>query len=422
LELILYISLNKSIYDSGGSVTSNEDILEKFKNLDFMKMDRRTFIKAVGVLGASLFLQTYKSDLVKALKLAETKVVWLHGVECTGCTVSMLDGESPDIVDFLQLYNLNLLYQEVLMMQQGIFVDGKLANTSELNSEILLEEILEKETGYVLVSEGGVPNGPAGTGKYLVLGGRPYKEIYEKAARNASAIVAIGQCATNSGVNAAESDVAELLDHRGIAFTMEDSSKGIIELLGIDKPVININGCPAHPDWVFLTIGAVVLGKIKVPDDLPYVLDQWNRPKVFFPPDHTVHDNCPRRGYYDRGEFDTTVGGEKCLWKLGCKGPYSHADCATRHWNGHRNFCPQAGSPCIGCVQPGFPDSTRPFFVEIEDEGIVGTNLDIIAGVAIGGALLAAGAHAIRRTVLKKPEEKEGTVEEIAPEKTGGEK
>ena len=60
--------------------------------------------------------------------------------------------------------------------------------------------------------------------------------------------------------------------------------------------------------------------------------------------------------------------------------------------------------------------------MEIEDEGIVGTNLDTIAGVAIGGALLAAGAHAIRRTVLEKPEEKEGTVEESAPEKTGGEK
>ncbi|AKB79634.1 Methanophenazine hydrogenase small subunit precursor [Methanosarcina horonobensis HB-1 = JCM 15518] len=402
---------------------SKECLLEKFKNLDFMTMDRRTFIKAVGILGASLFLQTYKSDMIKALsELPETKIVWLHGVMDSGCTISMLDGESPDLIELLQLYNLKLLYQEVLMMQQGIFVDGKPANTSELNSEILLDEILENERGYILISEGAVANGPHGSGKYLMLGGRPYKEVYEKAARNASVIVAIGQCATHSGVNAAKSDVAELMDHRGIAFTLEDSSKGIIDLLGIDTPVININGCPAHPDWVFLTIGAIATGKIKVPEDLPEVLDKWNRPKVFYPPDHVVHDNCPRRGYYDRGEFDTTVGGPKCLWKLGCKGPYSHADCALRHWNGHLNFCPQAGSPCIGCVQPGFPDSTRPFYVEIEDTGIVGTNLDTIAGVAIGGALLAAGAHALRRTVLKKPEEKEGTAEESTSEEIGGEK
>ncbi|AKB44872.1 hydrogenase small subunit [Methanosarcina vacuolata] len=403
----------------GGSGTDNDDLLEKFKNLDFMKMDRRTFIKAVGVLGASLFLQTYKNDIAKALEFSETKVVWLHGVMDSGCTISMLDGGSPDIIEFLQEYNLKLLYHEVLMMQQGIFVDGKLANTSDLNSEIVLDEILGREKDYVLVSEGAISNGPQGSGKYLMLGGRTYKEIYAKAAKNALAIVAIGNCATNGGVNSAKSDIVELMDPRGVAFTMEDASKGILDLLGIEKPVINLTGCPTHPDWVFLTIGAVVLGKIKIPDDLPNVLDHWKRPKVFFPPDHVIHDNCSRRGYYDRGEFELTVGGPKCLWKLGCKGPYTHADCATRNWNGHLNYCPQAGSPCIGCVQPGFPDSTRPFFVEIEKTGIVGTNITTIAGVAIGGALLAAGAHAVRRTAMKRPEDEEGFAEESTPEETG---
>lgn len=402
---------------------NNESLLEKFKNLDFIKIDRRTFIKAVGAMGASLFLQTYKSDIAKAFNgLPETKVLWLHGVMDSGCSISMLDGENPDILEFLQLFNLNLLYHEVLMMQQGIFVDGQLANTSDLNSEVLLEEILENERGYVLIAEGAIANGPHGSGKYMVLGGKIYRDVFERAARNASVIVAIGQCATNSGVNAAESEINDLMDHRGVAFTREDSSKGIVDLLGIDTPVVNVNGCPAHPDWVFLTVGAIALGKIRVPDDLPEVLDRWYRPKVFYPPDYTVHDNCPRRGFYDRGEFETTVGGPKCLWKLGCKGPYSHADCATRRWNGHINFCPQAGSPCIGCVQPGFPDSTRPFYVEIEDAGIVNTNLDTIAGVAIAGGLIAAGAHALRRTVLRKPEEKEGTTEESALERAGGEK
>ncbi len=210
----------------GGSGTSNEDLLEKFKNLDFMKMDRRTFIKAVGVLGASLFLQTYKSDMAKALELSETKVVWLHGVMDSGCTISMLDGGSPDIVEFLQVYNLKLLYHEVLMMQQGIFVDGKLANTSELNSEILLDEILGRENGYVLVSEGAVANGPQGSGKYLMYGGRPYKDIYAKAAKNASAIVAIGNCATNGGVNSAKSDIVELLDPRGLPLLWKIPQRG----------------------------------------------------------------------------------------------------------------------------------------------------------------------------------------------------
>ena len=61
-----------------------------------------------------------------------------------------------------------LASHEVLMMQQGIFVDGKLANTSDLNSEIVLDEILGREKGYVLVSEGAISNGPQGSGKYLM--------------------------------------------------------------------------------------------------------------------------------------------------------------------------------------------------------------------------------------------------------------
>lgn len=60
--------------------------------------------------------------------------------------------------------------------------------------------------------------------------------------------------------------------------------------------------------------------------------------------------------------------------------------------------------------------------MEIEDAGIADVNLDVVAGVAIGAGLLAAGAHALRRTALKKPEEKEETAEETTSGRTGGEK
>jgi hydrogenase small subunit len=303
-----------------------------------MKMDRRTFIRAVGVLGASLFLQTYKSDFIKALEFSKTKIFWLHGVECTGCTVSVLDRGSPDIVEAISRLNLNPLFQESLMMQQGIFTDRKPANTSELNSEILLDETLEKD--YILVYEGGVPNEPGGSGNYLMLGGRPYKEVYEKVARNASLIVAIGQCATHSRVNATDTYIKELMDNCGIAFTLKNPYEGVVNHPGIDKTVINVNGCPAHPDWVLLTLGAVLLGKIKVPDDLPEVLDKWKRPEVFFLQDNVVHNNCPHLGYFDRGEFDLKIGGEKCLWKLGCRGSDSSIDCAVCYLNDSHSLCP----------------------------------------------------------------------------------
>ncbi|AKB83142.1 Methanophenazine hydrogenase small subunit precursor [Methanosarcina barkeri 3] len=375
--------------------TGIKNLVRTLDSVDFLKMDRRTFMKALGAMGAATFLGTYKSEIVSALEFAETKLVWLHGSECTGCSESVLNAGNPDLVQALQKLNVNLAFHETLCAQQGIWNDGKLVNTSELNSEILLED-LYKEGKYFLVVEGSIPNGPDGSGRYLVIGNKTFKESLGEAAKNAIAVIAVGACACWGGITSADSEVAKDTDYRGVAFAKEDSSKGMLKELGIDKPVINIPGCPAHPDWVLLTLGAVILGKIKL-EDIPSVVDDYGRPMVFFPPDHTVHENCPRRGYYDRGEFDTEVGGEKCLWKLGCKAPYSHADCGIRRWNGSVSMCTQAGGPCIACVEPGFPDSSRPLYVEREDVGIAGTNIDTVAKVAVGAAAVAAGVHAVRR-------------------------
>lgn len=376
--------------------TKIKNLVRSLDSVDFLKMDRRTFMKAVAVLGASTFIGTYKTEIVQALEFAETKLIWLHGSECTGCSESVLNAGNPDLVQALQKLNVNLVFHETIMAQQGIWNDGKLVNTSELNSEILLEEAY-KEGNYILVVEGAIPNGPDGSGRYLVIGDKTFKDTLGEAAKNANAIVAVGTCAAYGGITSADSDVAKDTDYRGVAFAKEDSKGGMLQELNIDKPVINIPGCPAHPDWVLLTLGSVILGKIKVPDDLPALLDDYGRPKVFYPPDHTVHENCPRRGYYDRGEFDTEVGGEKCLWKLGCKAPYAHADCGIRRWNGSVSMCTQAGGPCINCVDPGWPDSSRPLYVEREDVGIAGANIDTVAKVAVGAAALAAGIHAVRR-------------------------
>ena len=377
--------------------TGMKNLVRTLDSVDFLKMDRRTFMKAVGVMGASVFLGTYKTQMVSALEFAETKLIWLHGSECTGCSESLLNAGNPDVGQALSKLNVNLAYHETLLAQQGIFNDGKLVNTSELNSEILLEELI-KEGKYILVVEGSIPNGPQGSGRYLVIGNKTFKETLGEAAKNATAIVAVGACACWGGITSADSDVAKDTDYRGVAFAKTDASKGMLKELGIDKPVINIPGCPAHPDWILLTLGAVILGKIKVPEDLPSVLDQYNRPKVFFPPDHVVHDNCPRRGYYDRGELDEEVGGPGCLWKLGCKAPYAHADCGIRRWNGSVSMCTQAGGPCIACVEPNFPDGSRPLYVEAEDKGVLlGANIDTVSKVAVGAAAVAAGVHAVRR-------------------------
>lgn len=377
--------------------TGIKNLVRTLDSVDFLKMDRRTFMKALGAMGAATFLGTYKSEIVSALDFAETKLVWLHGSECTGCSESVLNAGNPDLVQALQKLNVNLVFHETICAQQGIWNDGKLVNNAELNSEVLLEDTY-KQGGYILVVEGSIPNGPDGSGRYLVIGNKTFKESLAEAAKNAVAIVAVGACAAYGGITSADSEVAKDTDYRGVAFAKEDSSKGMLKELGIDKPVINIPGCPAHPDWVLLTLGAVILGKIKIPDDLDTLLDNYGRPKVFYPPDHTVHDNCPRRGYYDRGELDEEVGGPGCLWKLGCKAPYAHADCGIRRWNGSVSMCTQAGGPCIACVEPNFPDGSRPLYVEAEDKGVLlGANIDTVSKVAVGAAAVAAGVHAVRR-------------------------
>jgi NiFe hydrogenase small subunit HydA len=102
-------------------------------------------------------------------------------------------------------------------------------------------------------------------------------------------------------------------------------------------------------------------------------LDKHGRPKMFYGKD--LHENeCPRRGYYEAKEFATDFGSKECLYQLGCRGPTTKADCPSRLWN-NTTFCVNAGGPCVGCVEPGFPDQMSPFNVEKEIEPEVATLL-----------------------------------------------
>lgn len=376
------------------------NMIEQFKNLDILKVDRRTFLKAVAALGATSFVSIYGNELAKALEFSETKVLWLHGAECTGCSESALNASAPEFADALSELNVSLVYHETLLAQQGLFVDGKLVGTSDLNGEILLEELVAAG-GYILVVEGSIGNGPDGTGKINIIGNHTFKSIFEKTAKKAAAIIALGTCATYGGITVTDSGTKKYCDFMGVNQT-ENKKGGMMEVLGINKPVINLPGCPAHPDWFFLTVAAVLLGKIDL-SDLKGVLDANGRPKVFYPPNSTLHDNCPRRGFYDRGVLDKRFAEGGCLWKVGCKAPYVHSDCALRKWNNGTSLCMQAGGPCIACVEPIFPNGSMPYYKEMESSGVLfGVNIGTVAALAIGAAVVAAGVHAVRRINKEK--------------------
>jgi len=178
----------------------------------------------------------------------------------------------------------------------------------------------------------------------------PMAERVEALARDALAIIALGTCATFGGIAAGKPNPGGY-----------EGTDKFLKSRGIDKPLINIPGCPPHPDWFIGTVASVLLLGLPKPEDL----DELKRPKVFY--GGLVHENCPRRAYFDEGKFARKFGEPGCLNELGCKGPVTHADCPIRLWNHGTNWCIGAGSPCIGCCEPGFPDLVAPFYQKLND-------------------------------------------------------
>lgn len=360
-------------------------------------MSRRGFLTTAAAVGISAFLYSYTSQVVSALESANTRLVWLRGSGCGGCTGSFLNGGNPDVLTAISRLKLDIVYHEGIMPQQGIFINGIAENTGQYNSSIRLRETLENER-YILVVEGAIPNGPDGSGKYCMSGGRPLKDIFAEAAKNAEHIVAVGTCASYGGM--ARAAGSEMIDARGVSFTGTSRLNGIMAEMGISGTVINIPGCPPHPDWILLALADLMSGN-------EVEVDMYRRPVAFFG-NSTVHDSCPRRGRYDRADRDTTFASGGCLYNLGCKGQITSADCSIRKWNEGVSMCTQSGGPCIACVEPEFPDAFSPFFNRSESRDILsGVDVDMGAKVILGAAAIGTGIHAVKRLAIGENDHEE---------------
>ena len=113
-------------------------------------------------------------------------------------------------------------------------------------------------------------------------------------------------------------------------------------------PVINIPGCPAHPDWITQILVAIATGRI---GDVQ--VDAFHRPTTFF--SDFVQTGCTNaRAFGEKvdGHFGKRGG---CLfYEVGCRGPMTHASCNRILWNRHSSKT-RANHPCLGCTEPGFP-------------------------------------------------------------------
>jgi hydrogenase small subunit len=228
-----------------------------------------------------------------------------------------------------------------------------MAAAGELAIQALEDTAEQKKGEYVLVVDGAVSTDT--TAVYGAVGERNGKPVtmlqrVTELAQDSLAVIALGTCAAFGGIPAAKPNP-----------TSCKSVKDALEAQGISKPLINIPGCPPHPDWFIGTVASVILNGLPSADDL----DDFLRPKAFY--GKLIHENCPRRAYFDEGKFAKKFGDEGCLYELGCKGPITYADCPLRKWNSGTNWVIGAGAPCNGCTQPEFPDQTAPFYEKLVD-------------------------------------------------------
>ncbi len=348
--------------------------------LESRGIDRREFMKWAAGITTMLALPSQFTPLfADAAKLADRiPLIWLHMAECTGCSESLIRSDAPT-VDSLIFDYISLEYHETLMAASG------------WQAEENLETALKKHAGhYILLVEGGVPT--AMDGLYLTLGAHATTglSMVQKAAKDAAAIFSIGTCASFGGIQAAAPNPT--------------GAKGVDKV--VSQPVINVPGCPPSAKNIVGTLMHFLLF-----GTLP-ALDLYSRPKWAY--GNRIHDLCERRGHFDAGEFVEHFGdnGAKdgwCLYKQGCKGPYTFNNCSTERFNQHVNWPIGAGHGCMGCSEPNFWDTMGPLEKPLESHLVMGLNstVDKIGTTLLTATVVGIGAHAVASIFMNKKEQKE---------------
>lgn len=292
----------------------------------------------------------------KALNL-----LWLQSGGCGGCSMSLLNAESPDLLTALKVAGIHLLWHPALSEQSG----------AQLHT--LLQDIIGGKVKLdLLCIEGSVIQGPDGSGLFHRLSGsgQPMRDWIAKLAQHAQQVIAVGNCAAFGGITTAGGNPSEAC---GLQYQGEKTG-GLLGGNFVSKaglPVINIAGCSPHPNWVTETLFQIAINQLTQED-----LDQFNRPRSYT--DHLVHHGCPRNEYYEFKASAEKASDLGCLMEnLGCLGTQAQADCNTRAWNGEGS-CLRGGYACINCTDAGFEEPNNSFTKTAKIAGIpVGLPIDM---------------------------------------------
>ncbi len=305
---------------------------------------------------------------------------WLQCGGCGGDTMSFLNSDSPDLIELFDTLGIQLLWHP------------SLSTVSPVEYDKLIDRIIQDEQALdILVVEGAIIRGPASTGMFDTRGGRPKKDLAAALANKAHLVVAAGTCAAFGGFGA---------DSYTQATGLQFQKKQPGGLLGKDfrsragLPVVNLAGCPCHPEVIAGTLSALVAGQ-------PLALDEFNRPLDWY--GMTVHQGCTRNEYHEYRVEEWDFAQRGCLFfHKGCHGPLADGPCNKLLWN-NRSSKTRAGVPCFGCTNPEFP-MPSPFF---ETRNIEGVPIELPKGVSRAHYMVYKGmAAAAAPERLKKRETK----------------
>ena len=251
--------------------------------------------------------------------------------------MSFLNAEEPSACDLVTDFGIHILWHPSLGVELGDNLQKLLRDC--VSGAVQLD---------IFVFEGTVVTAPNGSGEWNRFAGRPMLQWVRELSKAAQFVVAIGDCATWGGIPATAPNPSE---SRGLQFLKRAKGgflgDGYVSKSGL--PVINVPGCPAHPDWITQIVVAVATGRA---GDIS--LDEFQRPKTFF--QSFTQTGCTRNMHFAYKVSATEFGQRKgCLfYDLGCRGPMTHSPCNRILWN-RQSSKTRAGMPCLGCTEPEFP-------------------------------------------------------------------
>lgn len=244
------------------------------------------------------------------------KLLWFQAVTCNGNTHSLLSANDNRMKLFLNSFD--LIYHPSLTVDSSL---KEIINSDLQIDYLLVEGAITKEKRLFSISD------------------ESTFELFNILFEKSKYIIAVGSCASYGGVHA--------------KFEQNQSISGLNESLkeqnlnNIKHPIINLTGCPVHPEWIFQTLFSLKeYGKIS--------LDEKGRPKEIYY--GLAHHGCTRNEYFEWKVEAKSFGlKEGCLfYEQGCRGPMTHSNCNRILWN-DVNTKTRVGMPCIGCTEFDFP-------------------------------------------------------------------